>query len=101
MQIAKNILRGSHFEDLYLALLASRNTPQQGYQHSPAQRLMSCKLQDVIPTAASQLLAQAASRQIVMRNIEERRVRSKAHYDRRALGPLKPFAPGEKVFLKP
>lgn len=36
-----------------------------------------------------------------MRNIEERRARSKAHYDKRASGPLKPFAPGEKVFLKP
>ena len=62
---------------------------------------MSRKLRDVIPTAASQLLPQAASRQVVMRNIEERRVLSKAHYDRRASGPLKPFAPGEKVFLKP
>ena len=95
----KNILRKSRFEDPYLALLAYRNTPQQGYQYSPAQRLMSHKLPDVIPTAASQLLPQATSRQVVMRNNEERRVRSKAHYERRASGPLKPF--GDKVFLKP
>ena len=61
---------------------------------------MSRKLRDVIPTAASPLFPQAASRQVVMRNIEERRVRSKVHYDRRASGPLKPFAPGEKVFPK-
>ena len=39
--------------------------------------------------------------QIVMRNIEERRARSKAHYDKRASGQLKPFTPGEKVFVKP
>lgn len=101
VKIAKNILKKSRFEDPYLALLAYRNTPQQGYQYSPAQRLMSRKLRDVIPTAASQLLPQAASGQVVMRNIEERRARSKAHYDKRASGPLKPFAPGEKVFLKP
>ena len=56
------------------------------------------KLLDVIP---SQLLPQAASRQVAMRNIEERTVRWKAHYDKRASGPLKPFASGEKVFLKP
>ena len=36
-----------------------------------------------------------------MRNIEERRARSKAHYDKRASGQLKPFTPGEKVFVKP
>ena len=39
VKIAKNFLRKSRFEDLYLALLAYRNTPQQGYQYSPAQRL--------------------------------------------------------------
>ena len=43
----------------------------------PAQRLMSRKLRDFIPTAASLLLPQAASRQVIMRNTEERRVRSK------------------------
>ena len=101
VKIAKNILRKSRFEDPYLAFLAYRNTPQQGYQYSPAQRLTSRKLRDVIPTAANQLLTQAASRQVVMRNIGERRVRLKAHYDKRASGQLKPFAPGEKVFLKP
>ena len=73
---------------------------QQGYQYSPAQRLMSRKLRDVIPAATSQLFPQAASRQVVVGNIEERRARSKAHYDKRASGPaLKPFTPGEKVFV--
>ena len=93
VKIAKNILKKSRFEDPYLALLAYRNTPQQGYQYSPAQRLMSRKLGDVIPAATSQLLPQAASRQIVMRNNEERRVRSIAYYDKRASNPLKPFTP--------
>ncbi|PFX17749.1 Uncharacterized protein K02A2.6 [Stylophora pistillata] len=96
VKIAKNILKKFHFEDPYLALLAYRNTPQQGYQYSPAQRLKSRKLHDIIPTAASQLLPQAASGQVIVRNIEERRARSKAHYNKRASGPLKPFAPGEE-----
>ena len=101
VKIAKNILKKSCFEDPYLALLAYRNMPQKGYQYSPAQGLMSRKLRDVIPAATSQLLPQAASRQVVMRNIKERRARSKAHYDKRVSGPLKPFTPGEKVFVKP
>jgi len=62
---------------------------------------MSRKLRDVIPAATSQLVPQAASRQVVMRNIEERRARSKAHYEKRVSGVLKPFTPGEKVFVKP
>ena len=37
VNIAKNILKKSRFEDPYLALLAYENTPQQGYQYSPAQ----------------------------------------------------------------
>ena len=101
VKIAKNVVKKSRFEDPYLALLAYRNTPQQGYQYSPAQRLMSRKLRDVIPAATSQLLPQAASRQVVVRNIEERIVRSKAYYDKRASSQLKPFSPGDKVFLKP
>ena len=31
-----------------------------------------------------------------MRNIEERRARSKAHYDKRASGQMKPFTPRKK-----
>ena len=51
VKIAKNILKKSRKEDPYLALLAYRNTPKQGYNYSPAQRLMSRRLEDIIPTA--------------------------------------------------
>ena len=102
VKIAKNILKKSRFEDPYLALLAYRDMPQQRYPCLPAQRLMSRKLRDIIPAATSQLFPQVASRQVVVGNIEERRSRSKAHYDKRASGPsLKPFTPGKKVFVKP
>ena len=50
VKIAKNILKKSRNEVLYLALLAYRNTPQQGYNYSPAERLMSRKFRDIIPT---------------------------------------------------
>ena len=92
VKIAKNILKKSRFEDPYLALLAYRNTPQQGYQYSPAQRLV---------TQTPRRHPQVASRQVEVGNIGERRAQSKAHYDKRASGLLKPFTPGEKVFVKP
>ena len=47
VKIAKNILKKSWKEDPYMALLAHRNTPQQGYNYSPAQCLMSRRLKDI------------------------------------------------------
>ena len=62
---------------------------------------MSRKRRDVTRAATSQLLPQAASRHAAMRNMEERRVRSKAHYDKRLSGPLKLYTPGRKeLFLQ-
>ena len=73
VKIAKNILKKSRPEDPYLALLAYRNKPQQGYSYSPAQRLMSRRLNDIIPTAPSRLVSQAASPSLVQQNIADRR----------------------------
>lgn len=81
VKIAKNILKKSRHEDPYLAILAYCNTPQQRYDHSLAQRLMYRRLQDIIPTAPSQLVPQAASLSLAQQNIAERRQRSKAQYD--------------------
>ena len=65
VNMAKNILKKSCHKDPYLALLAYRNTPQQGYDYSPAQRLMSRRLQDIIPTAPRQLVPQTVSPSLV------------------------------------
>ena len=48
VKIAKNILKKLREEDPYIALLAYRNTPQQGHVYSLAQRLMSRRLRDLI-----------------------------------------------------
>lgn len=99
VKIAKNILKKSRHEDH--ALLAYGNTPQLGYDYSPAQRLMSRRLRDIILTADSQLAPQTASQSVVLRNIAQRRLRSKAQYDQKASVPLREFAQGEKVYVKP
>ena len=60
VRISKNILKKSRHEDPYLALLAYRKTLQQGYDYSAAERLMSRKRGDIIPTATSQLVPKLA-----------------------------------------
>ena len=85
VKISKNILKKSRYEDPYLALLAYRNTPQQGYDYSPAQRLMSRRLRDIIPTAPLQLAPHTVSPSLVQENISERRRRSE----------------GDRVYVKP
>ena len=82
MKIAKNILKKSREEDPYIALLAYRNTPQQGHVYSPAQRLMSRRLRDLIPMATSKLQPQLAVPSVVTQNIAERKQKAKAHYDK-------------------
>ena len=70
-KIAKSILKKSRKEDPSLALLAYRNTPQQGYNYSPAQRLMSKRFKDIIPAAHHQLTPQKASPSLVHGDIAE------------------------------
>ena len=101
VKIAKNILKKSRKEDPYLALLAYRNTPRQGYSYSPAQRLVSKRLKVIIPTAQHQLTPQTAPPCLVRGDIAERRQRSMAQYNKRALQPLREFSKREKVFVKP
>ena len=101
IKIAKNILKISRHEDPYLALLAYRNTPQQRYDYSPAERLMSRRLRDIIPTAPHQFAPHTVSPSQVQENISERRRGSKAQYDKRASAPLAEFSEGDKVYVKP
>ena len=80
VKIAKNILKKSREEDPYIALLAYRNTPQQDHVYSPAQRLISRRLRDLIPMATSKLQRQLTVSSVVTQNIAERKQKAKAHY---------------------
>ena len=84
VKIAKNILKKSREEDPYIALLAYRNSPQQGHVYSPVQRLMSRRLRDLIPIATSKLQTQLTVPSVVTQNIAERKQKAKAHYDKPA-----------------
>ena len=62
---------------------------------------MSRRLKDIILTADHQLTPQAASPSLVYANIEERRRRSMAQYNKRVSQPLKEFSKGKRCSLNP
>ncbi|CAB4007841.1 Hypothetical predicted protein, partial [Paramuricea clavata] len=101
VKVAKNILKKSGNEDPYLALLAYRNTPQQGYVYSPAERLMARKLKDIVPMVPSQLKPRLVDSKIVREDIMKRRIQSKIQYDKKASRPLKDLAVDDRVYVKP
>ena len=100
VKTAKNVLKKSREEDPYIALLAYRNTPQQGHVYSPAQKLMSRRLRDLIPMVTSKLQLQLTVLSVVTQNIAERKQKAKAHYDKRASKQLSEFTIDERVFVK-
>ena len=57
-RILKKMLKTG--EDPYLAILNLRNTPQQGIDLSPAQRLMGCRTKTLLPTNANLLRPEQA-----------------------------------------
>ena len=101
LSTVKNVLKKSRHDNPYLALLAYRNTLQQRNAYSPAQRLMSRRLGDLILMAKSQLRSQTASPCLVVQDIAGRKQRSKMQYDKRVSISQRELSPGEKVFVKP
>jgi len=63
--------------------------------------LISRRLNDIIPTAPSRLVPQAASASFVQQKIADRRRKAKAQYDKRASASLRKFPKGEKAYVKP
>ena len=57
MKIAKRILRKSQSsgEDTYIALLNLRNTPTEGLNNSPTQKLFGRRTKSMMPTAEANL----------------------------------------------
>ena len=101
VKVAKNILKKSGQEDPYLALLAYRNTPQQGYTYSPAERLMSRKLKDIIPAIPTLLQPCPIDNSVVTEDIMKRRKQSKIQYDKKASQPIKNLEVEDRVWAKP
>ena len=97
---AKRILRTckASGDDVYLALLAIRNTPQTIHETSPAQRLLNRRTKSTLPV--SEKLLQPKINKKVDERIRKRQETQKKYHDRGAK-ELSTFRPGEMVRLQP
>ena len=96
--------------DFYLAVLDYRNTPTQGVESSPAQRLMNRRTKTLLPTAGSLLRPDVVSQEKTKSELKRRQEQQGKHYNKTAkdLAPLhegdvvrmKPFRAGERVWRK-
>lgn len=99
VKIGKGMLKKS--DDLHLALLNYRNTPQQGHSYSPSQRLMGRRTRTTIPTSQSLLTPFTPPQNMVMEEIQMKRDKSKIQYDKGARQAQSDLRIGEFAFARP
>ena len=107
---AKKILKKSSASnnDPYLALLAHRNTPQEGFGTSPAQRLLSRRTKTNLPTSSNLLKPNVAEGTLEKDKLWK--LKQKFYYDRSAkdlpglqkddVVRMQPFRLNEKTWKK-
>ncbi|VDI51087.1 Hypothetical predicted protein [Mytilus galloprovincialis] len=101
VQTAKSLMRkGKHaHSDPFLAILDFRNTPTQGFETSPAQRLMNRRTKTLIPTKES-LLKPKIEGQNVQKEIQYSKERQ-AHYYNQGAKELSSLKEGDVVRVEP
>lgn len=97
VKTAKSIMKKAKASgtDPYLAMLDFRNTPTQGMNTSPAQRLFSRRTKTLLPTSQQLLEPQTMND-----NMEKVKSRQKEYYDKSAK-PLPPLQQGDTVRIAP
>ena len=100
VKIAKQLMEKARKanSDPYLGLLAIRNTPTQGMQSSPAQRLMNRRTRTTLPMHTE--LLKPALNDNVQNELKETKNREKEYFDRKAKD-LAELSPGEIVRIQP
>ena len=87
-------------EDQYLALLNIRNTPSQGMDSSPAQRLLGRRTKTILPTARSLLESRSS---VTKQETDQLKMiqRQQARYYDRSARDLPTLREGDTVRMKP
>ena len=100
IRTAKNLLKKSKAAgtDFYLALLAWRNTPSEGLESSPAQRMFGRRTRTLIPMT-SELLKPKIVEDVQGKLMKRKQLQAK-HYNISAK-ELPPLSKGEIVRVKP
>ena len=83
---------------MYLALLDFRNTPTQGMDTSPAQRLMSCRTKTLLPTSGTLLQPQLCTK--TEEQLSANKERMSFYYNRHTKN-LPPLQSGDTVRIQP
>jgi hypothetical protein len=87
--------------DPYLGLLNARNTPSEGLNSSPAQRLLGRRTKTLLPTTAELLKPNSApsiKEQVKLKEIQKNHIAVRMNASRKDLKPLKP---GDIVRMQP
>ena len=85
-------------QDPHLALLDLRNTPQEGFDKSPAQKLMSRRIRTLLPTSDS--LLKPSIGEYIQQRIYKRKERHKKVYNKGARD-LPALEEGDQVWVQP
>ena len=93
VQTVKNLMRKATYSrsDPYMAILDFRNTPSQGFNSSPAQRLMNRRTKTLLPTRTTLLQPDSLNQQNIGTEIDNAKQRQAKYYNRetKELGELK------------
>lgn len=100
VKIAKRLIKKAKrdHQDIHLAILNWRNTPSEGNNLSPVQKLHSRRTKTLLPTTSELLQPRVPNN--ITEDIEFRRQKAKAYYDKGA-HPLPPLEIGDTVRLQP
>ena len=100
IKTAKSLLKKSKAarSDIYLALLEWRNTPSEGLQSSPAQRMFGRRTRTLIPTT-SELLKPKIVEDVPLKLFKRKQLQAK--YYNISAKELPPLNNGEVVRVKP
>ena len=103
VKTAKKILKAAMAkgEDAWLGILAYRNTPTQGRDTTPAQRLFSHRTKTLLPTRSDLLAPDVSHREKDKLDMEQKLSHQKHYYDRTSGKAKDPLATGDKVWLRP
>ena len=83
VKIAKNLMKKCQVsnQDPYLALLNLRNTPQEGIESTPTQRIFGRRTRTILPTKTSLLDPALPKKELVQQQLMKRKERM-IHYDK-------------------
>ncbi|XP_028415786.1 uncharacterized protein K02A2.6-like [Dendronephthya gigantea] len=102
VKMAKSLIRKAEASkgDIYLAILAQRNTPTEDFESSPAQRLLGRRCKTLLPTTTALLKPQALSRENVLKEGRAKQEKQ-AHYYNKSAQDLPTLEEGDVVRMRP